>query len=182
MGQKKLPNALHQNLRQAQFHNYNLEVYLSIAQLYRHNLEVFQTLDQAAELMQASQKAAAKLHYSDAVTNLDDALSLIYDLRGRRNQVLQDTTATWYKSWYPRVPEANGRNYLLILNSVQDYPVDRTLGLKYLIRREFLLPVDAWFREVQQARNHYASAHNIAEKNVELNWQNENSTSRSATY
>lgn len=178
----ELLGLLHRNLRQVQFHSYNLEVYLSIAQLYRHNLEVFQTLDHVAELMQAAQGAAAKLRYSGAVANLDDALGLIYDLRALRNQALQDTTETWYKSWYPRVPEANGRKYLLILNSVQDYPVDRTLGLKYLVRREFQLPMDHWFNDVQQARNRYAKAHNLAEKTLVFDWQDEGSTSMSAAY
>ena len=182
MDNDELLGLLHRNLRQAQFHSYNLEVYLSIAKLYRHNLEVFETLDHVAELLQAAQGAAAKLHYSDAVANLDDALGLIYDLRGQRNKALRDTTETWYKSWYPRVPEANGRKYLLVLNSVQDYPVDRTLGLKYLVRREFQLPVDTWFREVQQARNRYAAAHNLPEKTQEFAWQDDNSTSLSAAY
>ncbi len=178
----ELLGLLHRNLQQAQFHTYNLEVYLSITQLYRHNLEVFQTLDHVAELMQAAQGAAAKLNYSDAVTNLDEALGLIYDLRGQRNKALQDTTETWNKSWYPREPEANGRKYLLVLNSVQDYPVDRTLGLKYLIRREFLLPMDAWLKEVKQARNRYANAHNLPEKTQECDWQDEISTSLSLSY
>ena len=178
----ELLGLLHRNLREVQFHSYNLEVYLSIAQLYRHNLEVFQTLDHVAELMQTAQGAAAKLHYADAVTNLDDALSLIYDLRGLRNKALEDTTATWYKSWYPRVPEANGRKYLLVLNSVQDYPVDRTLGLKYLIRREFQLPVDSWFKEVQQVRNRYAAAHNLPQRTQEFDWQDEVSSALSAAY
>jgi hexosaminidase len=170
------------NLREVQFHSYNLEVYLSIAQLYRHNLEALQTLDHVAELMQTAQGAAAKLHFADAVTNLDDALSLVYDLRGQRNKALEDTTATWYKSWYPRVPEANGRKYLLVLNSVQDYPVDRTLGLKYLLRREFQLPIDSWFKEVQQARNRYAAAHNLPQKIQEFDWQDEVSSALSAAY
>jgi hypothetical protein len=178
----ELLGLLHRNLRDVQFHSYNLEVYLSIAQLYRHNLEALQALDHVAELMQTAQGAAAKLHFADAVTNLGDALSLVYDLRGRRNKALQDTTATWYKSWYPRVPEANGRKYLLVLNSVQDYPVDRTLGLKYLIRREFQLPVDSWFKEIQQARNRYAAAHNLPQKIQEFDWQDEVSSALSAAY
>jgi hexosaminidase len=178
----ELLGLLHANLQHVQFHAYNMEVYLSMARLYRHNLELFESLDHVAELMQSAQMAAAKLHYSDAIANLDDALSLVYDLRGRRNQVLQDTTDVWYKSWYPRVSEANGRKYLLVLNSVQDYPVDRTLGLKYLIRREFYLPIDAWFSQVQEARNRYAVAHNLAHKNIDFDWQNESSTSRSSEY
>lgn len=178
----ELLGLLHRNLRQVQFHSYNLEVYLSIAQLYRHNLELFQTLDHVAELTQAAQAAAAKLRYPQAVANLDDALGLVYDLRGLRNQALQDATETWYESWYPRVPEANGRKYLLILNSVQDYPVDRTLGLKYLVRREFQLPVNAWYQAVEAKRNQYAKAHNLAEKTRPFDWTDEVSTSRSAAY
>ena len=80
------------------------------------------------------------------------------------------------------MPEANGRKYLLVLNSVQDYPVDRTLGLKYLVRREFLLPMDNWFKEVQQVRNRYAAAHKLPQRSQELDWQDERSTSLSAAY
>ena len=178
----ELLGLLHRNLGQVQFHTYNLEVYLSIAQLYRHNLEFIQTLGHVAELLQAAQGAAANLHYSSAVASLDEAMNLVYSLRAQRNKALQDTTVTWYKSWYPRVAEANGRKYLLVLNSVQDYPVDRTLGLKYLIRREFLLPMDTWFKEVQQARNQYAKAHNLPEKTEGFDWQDEISTSLGPAY
>jgi hypothetical protein len=182
MENDELLGLLHQNLQQVQLHTYNLEVYLSIAQLYRHNLEVLEAFDHIAELLETAQASAAKLHFADAVADLDDALSLVYDLRGLRNRVLEATTETWYKSWYPRVPEANGRKYLLVLNSVQDYPVDRTLGLKYLVRREFLLPMDNWFKEVQQVRNRYAAAHKLPQRSQELDWQDERSTSLSAAY
>ncbi|MGI9071820.1 MAG: hypothetical protein ACR2JB_11040 [Bryobacteraceae bacterium] len=100
-------------------------------------------------------KAAGYLHDHGGtvilVSDLDQALQLAYVIRAQRNRALQNATTTWYKSCYPRVLEAKGR-YLLVLNSVQDYRGDRTLGLKYLIQREFLLALGDWSTQLQQVR------------------------------
>jgi hypothetical protein len=173
---------LNRNLGAVQFHPYNIEVFLSVARLYRQNLEMLQDLGVISASLNAAESAAAKLDYSGAIAGLDQALQLASTIRGERNRVLQDITKTWYKSWFPRVAEANGRRYLLVLNSVQDYRVDRTLGLNYLIQREFLLPFGEWFGKLQQIRNRYAAAHQLAEKNFEFNWQDDTSLSLGSSY
>jgi hypothetical protein len=173
---------LDRNLGAVQLHAYNLEVFHSIAQLYRQNLEMLQDLGAISASLHAAETAAAKLDYSAATSDLDHALQLAYVIRAQRNRALQSATTTWYKSWHPRVPEANGRRYLLVLNSVQDYRVDRTLGLNYLIQREFLLPFDDWFRQVQQVRNRYAIAHQLPETRLEFDWQDDASTFLGISY
>ena len=132
--------------------------------------------------LHSAETAAAKLNYRAAVSALDQALQLAYVIRAQRNRALQNATTTWYKSWYPRVPEANGRRYLLVLNSVQDYRVDRTLGLNYLIQREFLLPFGDWFTQLQQVRNRYAAAHQLPETTLNFDWQDDASTSLGSSY
>jgi hexosaminidase len=178
----ELLGLLNRNLGRVQFHAYNLEVFLSIAGLYRQNLEMLQNLGAISALLRSAETAAAKLNYSAALSDLDHALQSAYVIRAQRNRALQGATKTWYKSWYPRVPEANGRRYLLVLNSVQDYRVDRTLGLNYLIQREFLLPIGEWFKQVQQVRNRYAAAHQLPETALNFDWQDDASTSLGASY
>jgi hypothetical protein len=80
------------------------------------------------------------------------------------------------------VPEANGRKYLLVLNDVQDYRVDRALGLKYLILREFLLPMNEWFSDLQQVRNRYAKAHKLPENSIPFDWQDTEMTGAGESY
>lgn len=178
----ELLGLLNRNLAEAQLHTYNLEVFLSIAGLYRQNLDMLQDLSFISASLRSAETAAAKLNYSAAVSSLDQALQLAYLIRAQRNRTLQNATATWYKSWYPRVPEANGRRYLLVLNSVQDYRVDRTLGLDYLIQREFLMPLGDWFRRLQQVRNGYSAAHQLPEATFEFDWQDKTSTSFGNSY
>ncbi len=173
----ELLGLLHKNLRSVQFHRYNLEVFLSIAQLCRQNLEMLKELGEISELFRAAQAPAARLEYDQALTGLDEALDLAVNILDQRNRTLQDATATWYKSWYPRVPEANGRRYLLVLNDVQDYRVDRALGLNYLIERELLLPFGKWVTQVAQVRNHYAAEHGMPERTLHFNWQDTTTTS-----
>ena len=178
----ELLGLLNRNLTTVQLHSYNLEVFLSIAGLYRQNLEMLQDLGAIGASLAGAESAAAKLDYRAAVSALDQALQLAYLIRAQRNRTLQTATTTWYKSWYPRVPEANGRRYLLVLNSVQDYRVDRTLGLNYLIQREFLLPFGNWFKQLLQSRNHYATAHHLPEANLEFDWQDDTSVSSGSSY
>ncbi|MGI9070582.1 MAG: glycoside hydrolase family 20 zincin-like fold domain-containing protein [Bryobacteraceae bacterium] len=173
---------LNRNLGSVQLHRYNLEVFLSIAKLYRQNLEMLQDLGAISASLRSAETAAAKLNYNAAASALDQAMQIAYVIRAQRNRALQNATTTWYKSWYPRVPEANGRRYLLVLNSVQDYRVDRTLGLSYLIQREFLLPFGSWFKQLQQIRNRYATAHQLPEKTLNFDWQDDASTSLGSSY
>jgi hypothetical protein len=178
----ELLGLLNRNLRDVQLHAYNLEVFLSIAGLYRQNLEMLQDLGAISASLRSAETAAGKLNYTAAVSGLDEALQLAYVIRAQRNRALQNATMIWYKSWYPRVPEANGRRYLPVLNSVQDYRVDRTLGLKYLIQREFLLPFGDWFTQLQQVRNRYAAAHQVPETTINFDWQDDVSTSLGSSY
>ena len=178
----ELLGLLNRNLTTVQLHSYNLEVFQSIAGLYRQKSQMLQDLGAISASLQGAESAAAKLDYPAAVSALDQALQLAYLIRAQRNRALQTATTTWYKSWYPRVPEANGRRYLLVLNSVQDYRVDRTLGLNYLIQREFLLPFGDWFKQLLQARNHYATAHHLPEANLEFDWQDDASVSSGSLY
>jgi hypothetical protein len=69
-----------------------------------------------------------------------------------------------------------------VLNSVQDYRVDRTLGLNYLIQREFLLPFGDWFKQVLEVRNRYAKAHELGEMNLEFDWQDDTSLASGSSY
>jgi hypothetical protein len=178
----ELMGLLSENLRSVQAHAYNLEVFASVARLYRQNLEMLQALGDINAALQSAQNAAARLDYSAALSALDQAAALAVAMRGQRNRTLQDATATWYKSWFPRVPEANGRKYLLVLNDVQDYRVDRALGLKYLILREFLLPMNEWFSDLQQVRNRYAKAHKLPEKSIPFDWQDTEATGTGESY
>src|ERR1035438_9351790 len=47
----------------------------------------------------------------------------------------------------------------------------RQEGLVYLIEREFALPFGEWVRQVQNARNQYASTHKLPKKEIQFDWQ-----------
>lgn len=173
---------LNRNLNAVEFHSYNLEVFLSIARLYRQNLEMLRDLRAINASLQLAETAAAKLDYRGAISSLDQGLQLAYVIRAHRNRALQNAVSTWYKSWYPRVGQANGRRYLLVLNSVQDYRVDRTLGLNYLIQREFLLPFGDWFKQLQEVRNRYAALHQLSETQLQFDWQDDSTLSLGSSY
>ena len=172
----ELTDLLRKNLQSVQFQRYNLEVYLSIAGLYQQNLEMLQELGRVNSALKAAEDSAARAQYRQAVRSLDMALNTAEMIRIQRNKALANVTETWYKSWYPRVEEANGRKYLFALNDVHDYRVDRTLGLQYLIQRELLLPLGKWYSQVEQVRNQYAAAHNLPVRNKAFDWQNTTDT------
>jgi len=94
----------------------------------------------------------------------------VEEIRAQRNRVLSETTATWCKSWFPRVAEANGRRFLHDLDDVKDHRADRTADLSYLVYRQLLLPFGEWAEKVQAARNQYAQAHNLPTRSQPLNW------------
>lgn len=52
--------------------------------------------------------AAAKNEPKQAVQYLDQAVEQARVIRYSRNRVFSDATATWYKSWFPRVVEQTG--------------------------------------------------------------------------
>jgi len=172
----ELLDLLYKNLPSVQFHHYNLEVYLSIARLCRQNLLMLTGLEEVAKDFQTAQDHAAKLQYADAVAALDQALGAASRIRDQRNQALHDATATWYETWFPRVREANGRH---VARAPQDFvdtqPSEAAHraqeGLLYLIDREFSFPFGEWFKDVQEVRNRYATAHGVPARQGDFDWQ-----------
>ena len=161
---------LRENLARAEFNRYNLEVYLAVAQLYRHNLLLIEDLGRMCGLLDAAQAAARASEAKRAVGALDEALRLAAEMRARRNTTMQDLAGTYYKSWYPRVPEANGRRVLHELDDVKDHLADRTIGLDYMVQRELTLPVGEWVNAIRAARNRYAAAHAMPAAEGAFDW------------
>jgi hexosaminidase len=122
-------------------------------------------------LLNSGAKAAGERKHKDAVREFDSALALARQMRSERNRTLHDTTAVWYKTWFPREAEANGRRFLHEVDDVKDHLPDRTVDMSYLIYRELLLPMDDWYNRVQQARNNYAQAHGLPARNEPLDWK-----------
>lgn len=166
----ELLGLLHENLRSVSFNRYNLEVYVSIAQLYRQNLEMLRDLGRINYLLDGARKAAAEKDAKQAVESLDRALQLARLIRQQRNTALRDATATWEKSWFPRVLKANGRTFLHDLDDVKDHVPDRTADMSYLVQREVALPFGQWVEAIRAARNQYARANGIALDNQAFDW------------
>jgi len=172
----ELQALLYKNLPSVQFNRHNLEVYLSIAKLCRQNLLMLKDLEEISRALETAQSHAAKLQYADAVEALDQALDTAGRIRDERNQALHDATTTWYKTWFPRVREANGRR---VARAPQDFvdtqPTERARraqeGLLYLLDREFALPFGQWVNDAQDARNRYAAAHNLPAREGKFDWQ-----------
>ncbi len=80
-------------------------------------------------------------------------------------------TQTWYKSWLPRVEEANGRRFLHELDDVKDHLPDRTIDMSYLIYRELQLPLEEWYSQTEKARNVFAARHSLPAGNSPLHWK-----------
>ncbi len=172
----ELMNLLYTNLPGVQFNHYNLEVYLSIAKLCRQNLLMLKGLEEINDDLEKAQDHAAKLRYPQAVDALDAAIEIAGKIRDERNQALQAVTATWDKTWFPRVREANGRQVApgpqpFVDTATSDDARRRQEGLLYLIDREFLLPFGDWVNQVQSIRNRYAAAHNLPNREGRFDWQ-----------
>jgi hypothetical protein len=167
----ELLDLLMTNLRRVEFNRYNLEVFLSIARLYRQNLEMLLEMGRVSDFLKSAQAAAARGDAAPALASLDRALDTVERIRQERNTVLQDATATWYKTWLPRVAEANGRRYLDQVDDVKDHVPLRTIDMSYLVYRELLLPMEEWADEVRRIRNHYAQAHQLPVRNDKLEWK-----------
>ncbi|HXI41457.1 MAG TPA: glycoside hydrolase family 20 zincin-like fold domain-containing protein [Bryobacteraceae bacterium] len=166
----ELLGLLHANLARADANRYNLEVFLAIAHLYRQNLEMLQTIHQMNAALQGAE-AARISQPKAAVASVDRALELANAIRYGRNVTLADAIATWYKAWFPRVAEANGRRYLHELDDVKDHLPDRTVDMTYLIYRQLLLPLGEWVDQVRAARNQYAQMHNLPVRNEPFDWK-----------
>jgi hypothetical protein len=78
---------------------------------------------------------------------------------------------TWYRTWFPRVAEANGRRYLDEVDNVKDHRPVRTVDMSYLVYRELLYPLGDWAARTLEARNEYARAHQLPVRAFELNWK-----------
>ena len=167
----ELLDLLYENLQRIQFNRYNLEVYLAIAGLYRENLLFIRDLGRIAGLLKAAQAEASRAESAKAVSSLDRALDQAKEMRDARDKALSNATASWYKSWQPRVAEANGRTFLHELDDVKDHLPDRTVDMNYLVYRELLYPVDAWASKVVASRNRYAAAHGLQQRDFTLDWK-----------
>ena len=105
------------------------------------------------------------------VRRLGRALDAARAIQWSRNKALRDVQNTWYKSWYPRVAEANGRKFLHELDDVKDHLPDRTIDMSYLVYREMLLPFGEWAEQIRIARNQYAQKHQLPIRNDKLDWK-----------
>ena len=170
----ELLDLLHKNLRSVQFQKYNLEVYLSIAGLYRQNLQMIEEINKVNEALKRAQTAAAHVQFNQAVAALDGALDIVERIRDQRNVGFHNAVDTWYKSWFPRVPEANGRKYLNEVDDVKDHLPMRTIDMSYLVYRELMLPLGKWYEEVQSVRNQYAGAHGLPTRTRAFDWKDSN--------
>lgn len=170
----ELLGLLYANLNRADWNHYNLEVFTSIARLCRQNLEMLRDLGAIDRVLSNASASAGKQDAKSAIEQMDRALELARSIRSRRNKAYHDAVATWYKSWEPRVVEANGRRFLHELDDVKDHLPDRTTDMSFLIYRELNLPLGAWYAQVEAARNRYASAHQLPEKTEPLAWNGVN--------
>ena len=182
----ELQDLIRMNMSRVDFNQYNLEVFLSLANLYRQNLVMLQDLGRISSSLDAAQAAAGRSDMESAssepsifatsqaekaVTALDRALNIAENIRQYRNQVLHDATDTWYKSWFPRVSEANGRHFLDAVDDVKDHQPVRTVDMSYLVYRELLYPLDNWAKLVLDARNQFAEAHHLPARSFSLDWK-----------
>lgn len=161
---------LHKTLGQAEFNRHNLEVLLSIARICRQNLDLIRGVARMNDSLLAAHKQALTHHPDQALAELDKAIDIAHEIRQTRNQTLRDATATWYKTWLPRVPQANGRRFLHELDDVKDHLPDRTIDMSYLVYRELMLPMAEWVTAARSARNLYARSHGLPERTDPFDW------------
>ena len=172
----QLMDLLHSNVGRVQFNRYNLQVYLSIAALCRQSLIMIQDLGRISDALSAAEKAAGTAAAERAIASLDRAINIAENIRQHRNQALQNATATWYETWFPRVPEANGRRYLDKVDDIKDHQPVRTIDMSYLVYRELIYPLSDWANQVIAARNAYASAHKLPIRDYHFDWKDTSST------
>ncbi|MDQ6701486.1 MAG: beta-N-acetylhexosaminidase [Acidobacteriota bacterium] len=166
----ELLGLLYENIQRADFNRYNLEVFLSVARLCRQNLEMLAGIEQIARLLDSASKEKDRKRASAA---LDRALTIAWRIRAERNVSLRDATETWYKSWFPRVAEANGRRFLHEVDDVKDHLPDRTADMSYLVYRELLLPFGEWVEEIGRLRSEAAATR----QDKKFDWLDLNTTS-----
>jgi hypothetical protein len=163
-----LVGLIDENLTKSQFNRYNLEVYLSIAELCRQNFQMIGEIgDMDNDLRAASNR---RRDPAKAIAMVDRALNTATLVWRQRNQALQNATDTWYKSWHPRVVEANGRTFLHDLDDVKDHLPDRTVDMTYLVYREKILPFGDWVNAIAKVRNQFAATHHLPARNYQMKW------------
>jgi hexosaminidase len=165
-----LMGLLHENLQRSQFNRYNLEVYVSIAGLYRQNFTMIEDIHHMDEALVAASHIRDKTP-EKALQEVDGALDTARSIWERRNEVLQNATATWEERSFPRVAEANGRRYLDELDDVKDHLPGRTADMSYLVYREKLLSFGDWVNSIAAARNQFASAHHLPVRTYHIAWE-----------
>jgi hypothetical protein len=132
---RELMSLLDENIRRVEHNRYNLEVFRSIGLLCRQNLEMLESLGAIDGLLREGRR--------------EQAQQKAREIRDARNRVLQQATEVWYKSWYPRVAEANGRKFLHELDDIKDHVPDRRVDMSYLVYRQLLLPFDQWIEQLK---------------------------------
>ncbi len=174
----ELLDLLHHNLQQVEFNRYNVELYTAIARLYRQNADMLLDLARINSALQAAQTAASKADSKRALAALDRALDIAENIRQERNQAYADAVTTWYKSWYPRVGEGNGRKFLDKVDDVKDHLPVRTVDMSYLIYRQLLYPLGEWAEKLQTVRNDYAAHQGLPAVTRQWDWKDTAATVR----
>ena len=165
-----LMGMLHENIQRAQFNRYNLQVYITIADLCHQNFSMIAGIHRMDEDLASASQVKDK-DPKAAVNQMDGALDIATSIWQQRNEVLENSAATWDESWFPRVEDANGRHFLHELDDVKDHLPDRTVDMTYLVYREKILPFGQWVNAIADARNQFAAAHNLPARNYHLAWQ-----------
>jgi hypothetical protein len=171
----ELLGILNMNMLRAEQNRYNIEVLISDALLCRQNLEFLLDLGRVDGLLSSAATQAREGRAKQAAAALDRALDTMRSIRDRRNATLAGVTETWYKTWFPRVAEANGRRFVHELDDVKDHVPDRTVDMTYLILRELQLPADQWADQVQTVRNRYVAAQGLPSREGSLEWSDTSS-------
>jgi hexosaminidase len=167
----ELLDLLQENLRRVEFNRYNLELYAGIARLYRQNIRMLLDLGRINAALQTAQGEAAKPDPRQALASLDRALDLAGHIREERNEAFAGAVATWYKTWHPRVAEANGRRFVDSVDDVKDHLPVRTVDMTYLIYRQLLYPLGDWAESLRTVRNQYAAGHQLPARTTTWDWK-----------
>jgi hypothetical protein len=168
---QELLGLLQENRSRVRFNRYNLEVFHSVARLCQENLEMLLDLGRIDGELKAAQ-GLAKTAPARALAHVDQALEVARRVGCRRNQAYHSAVATWYQTWFPRVPEANGRRYLDQVDDVKDHRPVRTVDMSYLIYRESLYPLGEWAERTWIARNEFAQTQGLPARRQKLEWRN----------
>ncbi len=166
----QLLHLLELNQQQVRFHRYNLQVFASIAELCGHNLRLLLGVGRIYTHLQSAHQAAISHRPENAVIHLDRALDIAQEMRQDRNLALKQVTDTWYKTWWPRVEQANGRKFFHELDDVKDHRPDRTVDMSYLIHRELVWSFGEWVEKIRSVRNLYAFSNGFTRREEKLDW------------